>query len=315
MRIESLESLFLFAYIVEAILQIRMIHRYRKNNNTKDKHNFLGINIIVFICNIVSYEFFAESAIGLSSALLGVFTCGFILVTNFILFIIGLIIIISKKNVTSEGNKTNDKKENKIIHFRSSIIVLICNVFIIIILPIITQQIISKIGEIKVINYLNNKYGNGNYEVVDFAEEYINVGMWDKSLSGYFYDIKSDYMKDTFRVCIDDSFSYIEDDYFLPVYYSEKYQLPYNQNSWHGFDEFEEYVINKIKEKYSIDTNKLKISDLYNDYVRSYNMIDGPTYNTGYYIVDENYGRIPSIDELIDLLIKNYNETYQNSIK
>ena len=71
--------------------------------------------------------------------------------------------------------------------------------------------------------------------------------MWDKYLSGYYYEIKSDYMEDTFIVSIDDNFNYINADYFLPVYYSQKYNLNYSlrQNK----------ILSKLKWKKITDLN------------------------------------------------------------
>lgn len=46
-------------------------------------------------------------------------------------------------------------------------------------------------------------------------------------ISGYNYEIKSDYMENTFIIHISNESSYIFSDYFFPVYYSEKYNLEY----------------------------------------------------------------------------------------
>ena len=138
--------------------------------------------------------------------------------------------------------------------------------------------------------------------------------MWDKYLSGYYYEIKSDYMKNTFIISVDDNFLYIDDDYFLPVYYSEKYNLPYklSYDDWYtsvsyDFDGFDKYIINSIKDKYSIETDRFKVKELYKDYVQSWNNIDGVTYHPSYFIIPENYGKIPSINELDELLVEYYN--------
>ena len=55
------------------------------------------------------------------------------------------------------------------------------------------------------------------------------------------------------------------------------------------------------------ETKNLEIEDLYIDYVKSWNNIDGAEYNSNYFIVSNNYGKIPSFDELIGLLINYYN--------
>lgn len=116
---------------------------------------------------------------------------------------------------------------------------------------------------------MNNKYGNSNYKVVNVYKEYSNYGMWDKYLSGYYYEIKSDYMKDTFIVSIDDNFNYIDADYFLPVYYSQKNNLKYNleYDDWYtsvnyDFSEFDNYINKIINEQYLIETEKIDASGI-----------------------------------------------------
>ena len=47
-------------------------------------------------------------------------------------------------------------------------------------------------------------------------------------------------------------------------------------------------------------------SVIYNDYIHSYSNIDGVKYNSNYYIISADNGKIPTIEELIRSLI-NYN--------
>ena len=175
MENSNLELLFLFAYIIEAIIQIVMLNRFKKNHMTKDWFGFLGSNIIIFICDIFAYGIFANDAIGLSSAILCIFVCGFILFTNFILLIIGLVIKNKSKRKTNETNDVNEKKSNKISFLKSCIIILVCNLLILFIVPILMQQTTSSKGEKYIIKYLEQKYGNGNYKVVNVMKEYSNL--------------------------------------------------------------------------------------------------------------------------------------------
>lgn len=310
MDILNLELLFLLAYIIEAIIQIVMLNRFKKSHIIKDWFVFLEINIIVIICDIFAYGTFANDAVGLSSAVLGIFVCGFILFTNSILLIIGLVIKNKSKDKINETNDANEKKTNKIPIFKSSIIILVCNLLILFIVPILMQKIISVKGEKYIISYLEQKYGNGNYKVVNVMKEYSNYGMWDKFLSGYYYEIKSDYMENTFIVTVTDNSLYIHDDYFLPVYYSQKYNLPYklSYDNWdnslsYDFDEFNNYIINSIKDKYSIEIDIYDVKDLYQSYLHSWSS-EGVTYNPSYFIIPEDYGKIPSIDELDELFME-----------
>ena len=69
---------------------------------------------------------------------------------------------------------------------------------------------------------------------------------------------------------------------------------------------FEKYIINSIKAKYPLETKKVDVNKLYMNFVQSYDNIKGVTYNPSYFIIPENYGKIPSINELDELLIKYY---------
>lgn len=107
---------------------------------------------------------------------------------------------------------------------------------------------------------------------------------------GYDYTIKSDYMKSNFTVYLQFEVSYasVNRDDFLPVYYIEKY-------NYSNYNEFEEYIVNDIKNKYS---------DVYK--------IEGITEGSVYeiqnrnVIIPKNYGKVPTIEELEDLIVKHY---------
>ena len=138
--------------------------------------------------------------------------------------------------------------------------------------------------------------------------------MWDKYLSGFYYEIKSDYMEDTFIVSIDDNFNYIDADYFLPVYYSQKYNFNYSleYDDWYtsvdyDFEEFDNYIKKIINEQYPMNSEKIDVRGIYSNYVQSWSSIDGVKYNSNYYIVSANNGKIPTTQELVNQLIK-YNK-------
>lgn len=306
MEIQSIQFLFLLTYIIEAIIQIKLLNRFRKNHINTEWFKFLGITIIVFISDILAYNCFANNSLGLGSAIACIFICGFILCSNFILLIVGLII---KKKI-KQLSEFNDEKTNKVSFVKSSIITLICNLIALFIIPILLQRIILGNGETHIIKYLEQKYGDGNYKVVNISKEYSNSGMWDKYLSGYYYEIKSDYMDNSFIIETDDEFIYIESDYFLPVYYSQKYNLDYElyYDEWYtsieyDFDEFEEYIRKNIK----VEKEEFDVRDISKNYVQSWSNIEGVKYNQNYFIIPEDYGRIPSINELVDLLTEYYN--------
>lgn len=285
----NIQLLVFATYIIEVIIQICLIARFGKNNDIKDWVKFLGSIIAVFIFDIIAFYSFTTNSVGFESVLLTLFICGFILCFNFILLMVGLII----KNSNKYLGDVNVQRTSKILFFKSVLITLICNLIILFIIPALIQRVVLGYGETHIINYLQQKYGNGNYEVVNVVKSY--AGTFNESLSSYRYEIKSDYIKDTFIIEIEDEFRYIMCDYFLPVYYSEKYKL----STERGFEEFEEYIQNNT------EVEKFSIRDIFMNYARFNN---GVEYNQNYFIVPENYGKIPSINEFINLIIKYYNK-------
>ena len=295
-------GLFLIFCIIQIIIQIISVIKLKKSKKSKYFNLFIGINIANFISTIYAFYVFRKNILGLSDAIYCLLVCGFSFITNIVLLIIGLIV----KKITKD-NKIRINKNS----FFIGIFILLLNIIIIFILPTIVNNISLKLDEKKVINYLNNKYGNSNYKVISIYKEYSHYGMWDKYLSGYYYKIKSDYMKDTFIIKVDNN--YIEADYFLPVYFSQKYNLNYNleYHDWNNsleydFTDFNNYIKDLIKNKMLTLNKEVDPSVIYNDYIHSYSNIDGVKYNSNYYIISSNNGKIPTIEELISSLI-NYN--------
>lgn len=280
--------LFLIISILEIIIELGLLIKVKKNGLKKDWHNFLGINIAVLISDIIIYQLLANTAIGLGSAIGALFVCGFTLIINILLLLIGFLM---KRKI----------KKDKINYFLTGILVFIFNIVIMVSVPLLVSKITINNGKNYVTDYLNKKYGNANYEVVNVYKNYENYGMWDKYLSSYYYEIKSDYMDETFIVQIDESLEYISSDFFLPVYYSLKFNLKYNleYDDWssdinYNFDEFNEYVKNNSENK------NIEVEYLYKDFVDSWNNIDGVKYNENY--LNENFGEIPEFNELIKKL-------------
>lgn len=280
--------LFLIISILEIIIELGLLIKVKKNGLKKDWHNFLGINIAVLISDIIIYQLLANTAIGLGSAIGALFVCGFTLIINILLLLIGFLM------------KRKIKKDKK-NYFLTGILVFIFNIVIMVSVPLLVSKITINKGKNYVTDYLNKKYGNANYEVVNVYKNYENYGMWDKYLSSYYYEIKSDYMDETFIVQIDKSLEYITSDFFLPVYYSLKFNLKYNleYDDWssdinYNFDEFNEYVKNNSENK------NIEVEYLYKDFVDSWNNIDGVKYNENY--LNENFGKIPEFNELIKKL-------------
>ena len=274
--------LYFIVYISELIIKINLLEDFKKNNIDKNGGEFFGITIMIFISNILAYFNFAWNSTGFTSAFWAILICACVFICDVILFIIGLEI----KNKKQKLNSINDTIIKEKSFIKSSIITLICNIIIIFIIPIIIQKMILGNGGKHVIKYLEQKYGNdGNYRVVNIGKDYEHYGMVDKYLVGYYYEIKSDYMENTFVIRIDDEFSNISTDLFLPVYYSEKNNLNYRLDCSNGlhydFQNLEKYIKDNIENE---TEKKFKIYDICGNYTHLW----------------DSYGRIPSINEIVD---------------
>lgn len=107
----------------------------------------------------------------------------------------------------------------------------------------------------------------------------------DRTFVGYDYIIKSNYINKNFSISVNNDYS-INKDGFLISYYLEKY------NS--SFSEFAAYIIQDIKHKYQYVYRIENISD---DNILEIEYRD---------VIPKNYGKIPSIDELEDLIVEYY---------
>lgn len=236
-----MQGIIFLLFIIEIAIQISSLVNLKTTKNQKYWNTFIGITIANFIFNYIAYLKLADDALGLGDAILIIFTCGFSFVSNVILLIVGIIIKRTIKNAKIRLNRNS---------FFIGTLIMAINLIILFALPVLTFKIIVARGERNVINYLNKEYGKNNYETVNVCKDYSDNGMWDRYLSGYYYEIKSDYMKNTFMVKTDKYSNHIEADYFLPVYYSQKYNLDYILECKDGYhwirfdDKLDDYMEN-----------------------------------------------------------------------
>lgn len=295
-----MEELFLILCVIQLCLEVFALVKLKCSKEEKYWNLFIGISIAGFISTILAYVAFEKEALGLGDALACLIVCGFSLVSNLIVLIIGMIV---KRKIKDKSIKLGKR------FFVVCLLVVAINAICLFVVPAIEYQVQTKKGEKFVVDYLDKKYGDGNFEIVNVYKMYENSGMWDKYLAGYYYEVKSDYIEATFIVTIDDSISYIEQDYFLPVYFSEKNNFEYKigyvdgiQDLDYNFTQFDEYVDEIIKTRYAI--KKVDALDIYLNYVASGSSDSKVKYSWNYYIVPSDNGKIPTIEELISSMIK-----------
>lgn len=297
-----MEGLYILVCIIGLCVQIFSLIYLKTSKENKYWNLFIGISIANVISVFIAYGVFSDAALGLGNAVLCLLICGFSFFSNLIIFIIGLIV---KKNIKDETINLNKS------FLLVSVLVVLINVISLLVIPSIVYKIHINSGEKKIVNYLEEKYGDGNYKIVSVYKEYSTKGMWDEYVSGYYYEIESDYMKDTFVVLIDEKLNYIDEDYFLPVYFSQKnnlaYELSYSKSLKElifDFSAFDNYLLENVKKQFPTASDKVKPRDVYLNYVNAWSSVSGVEYSTNYYIVPNDNGKIPTIEELVEGLIK-----------
>lgn len=248
---------------------------------SKERSNFSAINASIFISNIIAFFLFIIKVHDLGDAIECIIIGGIILILN-------IILLINKEKIIQERTI----KQNETSFIKSATITLVCNMIILIVIP---QSYLNK-GNKFVIEYLKNKYGNNNYKIINTYEDYCYDGIISSNLCGYYFEVKSDVMKNTFVIETDDKFTKTKSDLFIPVYYSQKYNLNYTLEctgyTCHtNFEELENYIKSSIKGeyKYLTENRNINIKKLY--------------FNSYYELFSNDYGKIPTFEELIISLL------------
>lgn len=274
-------------FAIEIIVEIISIIMLKLRKNPKCWHLFFGVVIASIITSIVAMgptNPIRDNAEGMSGVNVVIFSIAYF-VFNVLLLLVGLIIKKTMKGINLEPTGSSAF---------ISMITLLVNLFVLLGLPWIVNNMNSNIDNTYVINYLTNKYGSSNYEIVSTETRYDKT---TKGVSEYAFEVKSGYMPDTFNVWVDKDYNHVVSDMFLPTYYSYKYGLKYGANSeeGYGFSELENYMEKIASEKYAVNVkDKLNAYGVYADYVR----------NT------TDMGRIPAIEEVVGWYLK-----YQHMIE
>ena len=287
--------------IITLIVQIFALVRLKKEKVAKYWNLFIGVTGASLIFVGIAYAVFANNAVGLSGAVGCWILCGASLICNVILLIIGAVM---KRSIKSQRIKLNKNV------FITGSATLLLSVALILGLPAAISGANTNLEREKVISYLTDRYGDGDYEIVNTYVRYENVGMWDKTANGHIYEVKSNYMDEPFMVVTLKDSGGIDSDYFLPVYFSRQnnlsYKLGYSESSnslYCDFTRFNEYVEAVAQEEYGEDLYSSDATEIYNSYIASWNSETGIEYDENYYIVPENDGKIPSIDEVVEGLV------------
>ena len=116
-----------------------------------------------------------DDTLDVGGAIMVVFMSGVLSVINTILLIIGIIV----KKKTKNESKINKK------FFITGIICIAITAIIMIVVPLSTMAISKNIASKKAIEYLNNKYGDGDYKVESVEYDFSYNGIVQKYHTGY----------------------------------------------------------------------------------------------------------------------------------
>ena len=311
MEIVTLELVFLSVYTIEMYIQAFMFNKFVKNSDYKDFITFLSFNISVFICNIVVCIMLYRQRMGFISSVFWWFLLLYVFGYNIALFAISIVGYFIKKrknviNYTSKGSA-------HIASFEIIFFVLLVNCMIMVVYPNYIDKTKFDKGQEFVYAYLNQKYGESDYQIVEMSKKYRRGGLFDLLLDGYYFEISNEYVENTFVLHIDKSMEYVVSDFYLPVYYSEQlglYYTLYRDDSRKEivpmFTELSRYLVKDIEEKYSIGFLNPYMENFYRDFVIPWKSEADKEYQWNYYIIADDYGRIPTLEEVEELIVNNF---------
>lgn len=118
---------------------------------------------------------------------------------------------------------------------KTKIIIVVAALIILLMSSIIFLKLNTGNKEKIAINYLNKKYGNGGWEILkseDYYSENSTESLFSKKYKrdGKKLKIKSTYINNKYFYLYVNDKNMVTDDYFLPTYYSIKYNLNYEDD-------------------------------------------------------------------------------------
>ena len=273
----------LIFYLIIFILLIACLVKAKKFNDEKYFKIYNGIILGVFITTYlyrIGFEIVLGDDLNLGFAVILNMFLYLVVFINLILLVIG---VVFRKKI--RNNDFYDNTSSKYTFLKSLLSVILISILTLLINYIINNNGNSAIGK-NAINYLNKKYGNHDYKVVEIKKEYGYNG-FIQHLDCYIVYIKSSINSSLIHVEVDPN-AEVSSDNLLYTYYG-------NLNT-----------VNNINEEVA------KLQNYLNSYVDVELEID--SYDTPYDdIVTDiplDYGKIPTRDELIDLINKNILSNY-----
>lgn len=277
-------------YLILLIVQIVMLVKATKN---MDEKNWSLLSSTIVISIVLVLVFFAYTRINMEKigwAFILYYVINIIAGVLYILMLIISMVVKSIKNRKNEIQKVEEdecekKKNQKSLNRNLAIIVVTFLVAVFLEdLPYRIQQrnerILENNAKEHIINLLNQRYGDGDFEIVEVDEECINCAWFSSDFDGLNFTISTSYLDEHFTVgLVKKDFEIYKND-FLNKYYKEKYEIT-NIESY-----LKESKTKKLNEMLSHNFNA-KID------------FDGITWEKD---INGDYGHVLSLDELSDLI-------------
>lgn len=286
-------------YCIAFILQGVFIHKGKCENK-----KYFSIFKSVFSAIMLSlplYYMYIQFAIDnnsesdLGDAILSIFG----LIVTFIFFIIQWIIgLVVEKRIKKKNLESQNVIEKKLnikaffITVVSFILILGLSTFV----PKLNNSMLNNNIETDTIMYLNNKYGDYGFTIIDVNENYGYNGIVQKYLTGYNITVNSSSINKNFEVRTGKEHTSFFDTFIYNYY---------------------ESFLNSNDNKKKTDDLLIRINteiDKLDTYLNRYNKVSIRKFNTSYLdnnkifnsnLIPDDYGKIPSTDELYKLTENN----------
>lgn len=264
--------------IILLIVKIKVLRKELKENKKKLWPIYFS-SLFAEVSSLLGIYFIRAELIGITFEgfiTLAIISLGCI-IENIILLIVGIIFYIKQKKKI-KNKKTKEKNHTLVKIILTFISILGFNLFITSI-PVIHKTEIEKYIETYVEDYMTKKYGNGNFKVVNIAKNY-SGGLWEPEVhSGYYVKIKNSYTNGIISMFIDGTTK-------ETIKVSSEFLLEDYHDEYEDYDYLTDYIMNK------------KVKKVEESYQKEFNVdVDFSCY----YKVPDDYGHIPSIDELVEL--------------
>ena len=301
-----------FVFLIEIIIEIKLLINFKRDLTTQNYYKLFILAIVILVFSFLTFIININGN-DLGSFIVFGFLWMFFGTISLIIFIIGHN---KKRKVNFEIDSQTMGLKNKAI-FKYFMVLVVCNVTTLFLIPFGVTQYNVNVSRNYIYKYLNNKYGNGNFKVKGYHKKY-HQDLFTSYFDGYYFNIETDYMDKPFMVCTDgEVYSSVNEDYFLPVYYSLKYNFNYEleydllfRKFKNNFMDFDEYLEKQARSFFSEDVKvSLHAYELYQGYVSRryyYNFKKMINYDLNYYIIDDHLGRIPTMDEIVDGFVAYY---------